>query len=119
MLLAALILACLPSAPATAGDCDVLFATAKQKQACFAAAAVPIFRADPAKGEAFITEEITDPLQRDFAWLQVTEKVTGSDVYCARIENADFQRQCRERGQRPHLNKELGHSAMPKDAPKP
>lgn len=106
MMMVWLSLACVPAAPASADDCDVLFATANQKQACLAEAAVPIFRADHAAGETFIAERITDPLQRDYAWLQVTKLVTGTDAYCGRIQNAEMARQCRERAQRPHLNKD-------------
>ncbi len=100
--------ACAPENPQAASDCGWVLGSGAKKD-CMAQVAINTFRTDPIKGIAFTEEEITDTLQRDFVYLQVTMQVDAStNKYCDRIVDAVFKERCTTRVQRPHLNRAEG-----------
>lgn len=102
-------LACAPQEPTELADCTAPWVLGGQRQDCVGKVAIVLARQDPDAAEALVEAEIEDPLARDFVYLQLTQLVDSrSGRYCARIKDEVFARQCRERVQRPHLDRPPG-----------
>lgn len=75
---------------------------------CYAATAVALFKADPTGAEQIIVEQVQDPKIRDFIWLTVTREVDpGSYRYCEKIQEAALADRCKVLVSRPHLHRAL------------
>ncbi len=91
----------------SAADCEGLSAGSDADE-CWARHAPSVFKDDPARGVAIVTDEVSDPRVRDFIWLTVTREVDPSSYkYCDRIEEAALAERCRVLVSRPHLHREL------------
>jgi hypothetical protein len=75
---------------------------------CWAAHAPEVFRTDPAKGEAIVSQQVQDAQIRDFIYLTVTREVDPSSYrYCDKIQESAIEQRCRVLVSRPHLHREL------------
>jgi hypothetical protein len=100
-----LLLACLPDEPRTVADCSGP-ATRAQQDECLAKVVVALWPTDHEGATRVADQQITDPLVRDFAWLQVVMQADPQNAsVCARIEDATLKARCDTRVQRPHLNR--------------
>jgi hypothetical protein len=110
--LAGALVACAPEKPTELADCQRPWLGSGRRQDCVGRLAVEVARRDPEAAGALVEAEIHDPLARDFVYLQLTQQVDSkSDRYCKRIRDDVFSRQCRERIQRPHLDRPAGAPA--------
>lgn len=111
--------ACAPEDPKTAADCAMVLDPGP-KQDCLVKVAMAMFKADPKSGEAFLDAELSDPLQRDMAYMRV-----GADVYpneaawCAKIKDDTFKETCKARQLRPHLQEHEGQGRVPPPGAQP
>lgn len=102
-----LFFACAPEHPTDPAECDGIFVLGKARDDCRIEVAITAFEKDPTAAEAWVQQEITDPLQRDFVHLQVTMRVDPSGRYCSLIQDEVLKARCDERAHRPHLNRAL------------
>jgi hypothetical protein len=110
------LVACSGTTPRTAADCDGLRGD-KQRDECYLAVLVDVFKADAADGVAMV-ERISDPVSRDFAWYQVTSTVDPhSNKYCDKIKDATLGARCRTVVARPHLHRDLTGASNGKAGP--
>lgn len=98
---------CTQEAPQRFEDCRQLSA-GKDRDTCFVTHAVELFKRDQDLGTSTVVHEVTDPLVRDFIWLQVTRDVDPtSDQWCQRIESEAIAARCRVLVRRPHLHRAI------------
>ena len=107
--------ACSASAPKSAADCVDIGSDAARDE-CYLSVLVETFKADREEGTRIIESELKNPLNRDFAWYDVTQRVDpNTDRYCKRIQERQLAARCRDFVARPPLHRELG--SQPEQGP--
>ncbi len=102
-----LLAACSGAAPRSAEDCADL-RSEKDRDECYLAVLTDVFKQDAVAGVEMVETKISDPVNRDFAWYQVTKTVDPhTNKYCDRIKDATLAARCRTVVSRPHLHREL------------
>jgi hypothetical protein len=101
------------SEPTTPADCETLSEGAT-RDACYEKVAPAVFRTSPEAGIALVDQKISDPMLRDFIYLQITREVDPSTPrYCNRIKDKVLADRCMVLVSRPHLHRGLSGQEGP------
>lgn len=112
------LLACAEPPPASWTDCAARSGTARDD--CHTQTLPRAFCEDPEAAARLVESEVSDPVVRDFIYLEVTNKVAPqSPVWCERIGDAALKERCLTVVRRPHLHRELAGQICPNAARTP
>ena len=105
-LLLSLIMACsTPSQPESLEGCPAVKDVAARDE-CYAAFLPELFLSDPPAAAEQVERNISDPLVRDFVYLQVTRDIEpAGGRWCERISAGPVAERCRVLARRPHLQR--------------